>query len=85
MLEDLVLWVIRSILQALIFPWRRNGRLRSFRPVDPRLRLALLWLQIRTSCYQEPRIVITTANRPLDDWFHPSWLSEVRRIQMVGR
>ncbi|WP_254964268.1 MULTISPECIES: glycosyltransferase family 4 protein [unclassified Cyanobium] len=64
------------------FVWPEDDR----RPLASRIRrrLILLWRQIRTNCCQDQKIAITTFNSPLDDWFHPSWLSEVRRLQRVG-
>ena len=64
------------------FVWPPGGR----RPLAARLRQrlgrALQGLHRRCWSGREPGLSI--GNRPLDDWFHPSWLAEARRLQRAG-
>lgn len=64
------------------FDWPEGGH----RPLASRLRrrLVMLWHRIRSGWRPQPAMAATITNRPLDDWFHPAWLSEARRIQKDG-
>lgn len=64
------------------FVWPEGGR----RPLAARIRQRLsgAWRGFARRCRpgREPGLPI--GNRPLDDWFHPSWLAEARRLQRAG-
>lgn len=64
------------------FVWPEGGR----RPLASRIRQRLVRaLQgLRRRCRPGPEPDLPIGNRPLDDWFHPSWLAEARRLQRAG-
>ncbi|MCP9837602.1 glycosyltransferase family 4 protein [Cyanobium sp. N.Huapi 1H5] len=65
------------------FVWPPGGR----RPLAARIRqrLAGAWQRLRRRCWPGREPGPSIGNRPLDDWFHPSWLAEARRLQRAGQ
>ncbi|MBW4532052.1 MAG: glycosyltransferase family 4 protein [Aphanothece saxicola GSE-SYN-MK-01-06B] len=77
-------WETRKAVDHWIhdFVWPEGGRRRRAARVRQRLGRALQGLRRRCWPGREPGPSI--GNRPLDDWFHPSWLAEARRLQRGG-
>jgi glycosyltransferase involved in cell wall biosynthesis len=65
------------------FVWPEGGR----RPLAGRIRQRLddSWNRLRRRCGPGQQPEPTGGNRPLDDWFHPRWLPEARRLQRAGQ
>lgn len=64
------------------FVWPEGGR----RPLASRIRyrLAAAWQRLSRRWWPARAAGLPIGNRPLDDWFHPSWLLEARRLQRAG-
>lgn len=64
------------------FVWPEGGR----RPLADRIgrRLGGAWQGLRRRGRPGRERSLPIGNHPLDDWFHPSWLAEARRLQRAG-
>ncbi len=64
------------------FVWPEGGR----RPLAARIRyrLSAAWQRFSRRCWPGRAAGRPIGNRPLDEWFHPSWLLEARRLQRAG-
>jgi polysaccharide biosynthesis protein PslH len=64
------------------FVWPEGG----LRPLASRIRQRLVgaWQRLRRRGGPGQDQGLPIGNRPLDDWFHPSWLVQARRLQQVG-
>ncbi len=64
------------------FVWPEGGR----RPLAARIRhrLGAVWQRLCRRWWPGRTAGLPIGNRPLDDWFHPSWLLEARRLQRAG-
>jgi polysaccharide biosynthesis protein PslH len=64
------------------FVWPEGGR----RPLAARIRyrLGAAWQRLSRHWWPGRAAALPIGNRPLDDWFHPSWLLEARCLQRAG-